>query len=400
MQKVSVLGGGMSKFARQRLDGTPMDWIVEAALVALDDAGVAASAIDHTVIAYESEILARQVTMGQVVQDMLGLNPKPSIRVEAGGGTGGAALRTAYAYIQSGLCESVLVMGADAVGRQVPASTVREVYALSGDVDFEMAAGGFFTAYYALMMTEHMRHYGTTETQMGLVSVKNHRNALSNPYSCMPMSLTVEEVLNSPMVVSPYKKFDCAILADGAAALVLSTEGWARDHSTAWRDRPRVYFTGSGCATERVRLGDRPQPYPGYAHFRAKQEAAKVAYQMSGIKDARKEIDVAELADTFTGAELQAYEALGFCEVGESGELAEQGVFDIGGELPTNTSGGLIGQGAPPGGIGIAQGVEILAQLRGERPDAVQVRDARMGLMDIHGGTSSFAVVSIFSRED
>ena len=113
MQKVSVLGGGMSKFARQRLDGTPMDWIVEAALVALDDAGVAASAIDHTVIAYESEILARQVTMGQVVQDMLGLNPKPSIRVEAGGGTGGAALRTAYAYIQSGLCESVLVMGAD-----------------------------------------------------------------------------------------------------------------------------------------------------------------------------------------------------------------------------------------------------------------------------------------------
>jgi acetyl-CoA C-acetyltransferase len=400
MQKVSVLGGGMSKFARQRLDGTPMDWIVEAALLALDDAGVTASAIEHTVIAYESEILARQVTMGQVVQDMLGLNPKPSIRVEAGGGTGGAALRTAYAYIQSGLCESVLVMGADAVGRQVPASTVRQVYALSGDVDFEMAAGGFFTAYYALMMSDHMRQYGTTATQMALVSVKNHRNAISNPFACMPMSLTVEEVLASPIVVSPYKKFDCAILADGAAAIVLSTERWARDHSTAWKDRPRVYFTGSGCATERVRLGDRPQPYPGYAHFRAKREAAKAAYEMSGISDPRREIHVAEVADTFTGAELQAYEALGFCEQGESGILSERGVFDLGGQLPTNTSGGLIGQGAPPGGMGIAQGVEILNQLREERPDSVQVRGARTGLMDIHGGTSSFSVVSIFSRED
>ena len=119
MQKVSVLGGGISKFARQRSDGTPMDWIVEAALQAIKDAGVETSAIDHTVVAYESEILARQVTMGQVVQDMLGLNPKPSIRVEAGGGTGGAALRTAYAYIQSGLCESVLIMGVDAGGRRI-----------------------------------------------------------------------------------------------------------------------------------------------------------------------------------------------------------------------------------------------------------------------------------------
>ena len=400
MKKVAVLGGGMSKFARQRIDGTPMDWVVEAALMALDDAGVDAAAIDHTVVGYESEILARQVTMGQVVQDMLGLNPKPSIRVEAGGGTGGAALRTAYAYVQSGLCESILVMGVDAVGRQIPASTVREVYALSGDVDFEMAAGGFFSAYYALMMADHMRQYGTTESQMASVSVKNHRNAKTNPYACMPMTITLDDVLNSPVVVSPYKKFDCAILADGAAAIVISSERWAEENSIAWTDRPKVYFSGTGCGTERVRLGDRPQPYPGYAHFRAKREAASEAYEMAGIKDPLKNIDVAEVADTFTGTELQTYEALGFCEPGLSGPLSERGVFDIGGELPTNTSGGLIGQGAPPGAVGIAQGVEILGQLRGERPDSTQVKDARTGLMDIHGGTSSYAVVSIFSRED
>ena len=400
MKKISVLGGGLSKFSRSRLDGSPMDWIVEAALHAFDDAGVARSTIDHTVIGYESEILARQVSMGQIVQDMLGLNPKPSIRVEAGGGTGGAALRTAFAYLQAGLCESVLVLGADAVGREISPATVREVYALSGDVDFEMAAGGFFTAYYALMIREHMRRYGTTEKQMAMVSVKNHRNALNNPYACMPMNVTVEDVLNSPVVVAPYKRLDCAVLADGAASIILATEDWARNHSTAYRDRPRVYFIGSGCATERVRLGDRPRPYPGLVHFRAKKEAAATAYRMAGISNPRQQIDVAEVADTFTGAELQSYEALGFCGNGESGSLAERGVFDLGGQLPTNTSGGLIGQGAPPGGVGVAQAVEILKQLRGECPATRQVKGAHTGLAEIHGGTSSFSVVSIFKEDN
>ncbi len=142
LDEVVVLGGGLSKFARERPDGTPVDWMVEAAKDGFDDAAVEAGDIGHTVVAYESEILARQLSMGQVLQDALGLCPKPSVRVEAGGGSGGAALRTAFAYLRGGLCESVLIVGADAIGRQVPANTVRQVYALSGDVDFEMAAGG------------------------------------------------------------------------------------------------------------------------------------------------------------------------------------------------------------------------------------------------------------------
>lgn len=397
---VLVLGCGLSKFARERPDGTPVDWIVEAGLAALADAGVDAAMIDQSIVAYESEILARQLTMGQVVQDALGLCPKPSLRVEAGGGTGGAALRAALAHLKSGLCRSVLVLGADAVGRQVPASTVRQVYALSGDVDFEMAAGGFFMAYYALMAREHMLLYGTTEEQMATVSVKNHGNARSNPMAAMPMTITVEDVLTSPPAVAPYKRLDCAVLADGAAAMLLATEDWAREHAKAWTDKPKVALTASGCATERVRLGDRPRPYPGLAHFRAKQEAARMAYAMAGIADPRRELDLAEVADTYTGAELQAYEDLGFCGHGESGPLAAQGVFDLGGELPTNTSGGLIGQGAPPGAMGLAQAIEVVRQLRGECPEARQVPGARRGLTDIHGGTASFCVVSIFERRD
>lgn len=398
--EVVILGGGLSKFAGERPDGTPIDWIVEATQAAFADAGVELGTIQHSIVAYESEIIARQLTMGQVVQDALGLCPKPSVRVEAGGGTGGAALRTAFAYLRAGLCDSMLVVGADAVGRQVPSTTVRQVYAMSGDVDFEMAAGGFFTAYYALMMQEHMRRYGTREEQMALVSVKNHRNARSNPMACMPLALTVEDVLKSPPVAAPYKRLDCAVLADGAAALVLATPRWAREHAGAWRDRPRVYFTGSGCGTDRMRLGDRPEPYPGLAHFRAKREAAAMAYAMAGVTDPRRQIDVAEVADPYTGVELQSYEDLGFCRYGESGPLTERGVFDLGGELPTNTSGGLIGQGAPPGAMGLAQAVEIVRQLRGECPRERQVPDARRGLTDIHGGTASFAIVSIFERRD
>ena len=398
--EIMVLGGGLSKFATERPDGTPVDWIVEAALAALADAGVEPGTIEHSVVAYESEILARQLTMGQVVQDAIGLCPRPSVRVEAGGGTGGAALRTAFAYLRGGLCESLLVVGADAVGRQIPSTTVRQVYAMSGDVDFEMEAGGFFSAYYALMMQEHMRRYGTSEEQMALVSVKNHRNALSNPMAAMPLALTVADVMASPLVAAPYKRLDCAVLADGAAALVVATERWAGVHARARRDRPRVYFTGSGCGTDRMRLGDRPQPYPGLAHFRAKREAAAMAYAMAGVADPRRDLDVAEVADPYTGVELQSYEDLGFCRYGESGPLTERGVFDLGGELPTNTSGGLIGQGAPPGAMGLAQAVEIMRQLRGECPKERQVPNARRGLADIHGGTGSLCVVSIFERRD
>ena len=397
---IVLLGGGISRFARERADGTPIDWMAEAPRDALAAAGVAHQALDMSVVSYESEILARQVTMGQVVQDALGLCPKPSVRVEAGGGTAGAALRTAFAYLKGGLAGSVLVVGAEAVGRLVSSATVREVYALSGDVEFEMAAGGFFMAYYALMMKEHMRLYGTTETRMALVSVKNHRNALTNPMAAMPMSITVQDVLDSPPVVAPYKRLDCSVLADGAAAVILATADWAAQHAGAWRDKPQVFMTASGGGTERVRLGDRPRPHPGFAHMRAKQEAARQAYAMAGIESPRDELDLAEVADAYSGAELQSYEALGFCAPGESGPLLEQGVFDLGGDLPVNTSGGLLGMGGPPGAIGLAQAIEVLRQLRGDCPAERQVPNARRGLTDIHGGTASHCTVSIFERRE
>jgi acetyl-CoA C-acetyltransferase len=398
--RIVVLGGGISKFAADRADGTIRDWVAEAVLEALGDAGADIAAIQHSVTSYELDHLSKQLSMGAVLQDTVGMCPKPNVRVEGGGATGGLAIRTAFAYLRSGLCESVVVYGAESSGRQMKSEDVRKVYSLCADIDWETPIIGSFTSLYAMMMQEHMRLYGTTEEQMAMVSVKNHRNARFNPKAHMPMDITVKDVLNSRVIAWPYKKFDCSLMSDGAAAMILSTEKWARKNSRCWDAKPTIYLTGTGCGTDFSRLGDRPRPYPGIAHFRAKREAAGMAYAMAGISNPRRELDVAEVMDSYTGVELQSYEDLGFCGYGESGPLTERMVFDLGGELPCNTSGGLIGQGTAPGAMGIAQGVEILRQLRGECDPRRQVRNAKKGLTEIHGGCGTYSVVHIFERRE
>lgn len=398
--EIVVLGGGISKFAADRSDGSIRDWVAEAVMEALEDAGVDIATIQHSVTSYELDHLSKQLSMGAVLQDTIGMCPKPNVRVEGGGATGGLAVRTAFAYLRSGLCESVIIYGAESVGRHLKSGEVRKIYSMCADIDWEMPIIGSFTSLYAMMMQEHMRLYGTTEGQMAMVSVKNHRNAMYNPKAHMPMNITVQDVLSSRPIAWPYKKFDCSLMSDGAASLILSTEKWARKHSRIWELKPTVYLTATGCGTDFSRLGDRPRPYPGIAHFRAKREAAQMAYAMGGIRNPLREINVAEVMDSYTGVELQSYEDLGFCEYGESGPLTEKKVFDIGGELPCNTSGGLIGQGTAPGAMGIAQAIEILRQLRGECHPKRQVPNAKRGLTEIHGGCGTYSVVHIFERRD
>ncbi len=399
-RKVVVLGGGISKFAAERPDGTIRDWVVEAVMEAVEDAGVEISEIDHATTSYFSDHFDKQLKQGAIFHDHIGMAPKPNVRVEGGGGTGGLALRNAYAYIKAGLCDSMIVYGAENMGRHVTSQVGQQFIAMASDTDWEFLVGGFYIAYYAVMIREHMRRYGTTEEQMALVSVKNHRNAMYNPEAHSPMQISVEDVLNSPVIAAPYKRLDCSQLSDGAAAIILATEEWARERSRAWADKPAVYFTGTGCGTDFMRMGDRPRPNPGICHFRGKQVAARQAYAMAGIKNPLEEIDLAEIHDAYSGVEIQSYEDLGFCKPGEGGRLLEEGVFDLGGELPCNTSGGLIGFGHPVGATGVAQGVEILRQLRGEADSRRQVEGARRGLMDSHGGTGTFVAVNIFERRD
>jgi acetyl-CoA C-acetyltransferase len=264
---------------------------------------------------------------------------------------------------------------------------------MSSDTDWEMPVGGHFTAYYALVMREHMRRYGTTEEQMALVSVKNHGNARFHPLAQKPMDINIEDVMNSSLVASPFKLLDCSLLSDGAAAVILATEEWAKKNVDLSK-HPHVYLTGSGSATDYARAGERPREV--FTQFSAKKLAAQQAYAMAGLSNPLKEIDVAEVYDSYTGAELLAYEALGFCELGQSGKMAEQEVFNLDGDLAVNPSGGLLGFGAAAGATGIAQAIEVITQLRGEASKERQVKGARIGLTDTHAGVCTVAAVHIF----
>ncbi|MEM7343401.1 MAG: thiolase domain-containing protein [Chloroflexota bacterium] len=397
---VVIVGGGLTKFAADRADASIRDLVVEAVLQAVDDAGVDLQTVDHGLTSYESDHFNRQMTLGAILHDHIGMTPKPNVRIEGGGATGALALRTAFAYIKSGLCDSIIVYGGETNGRSVSSATAQQFFALSSDADWEMMVGGTYTAYYAAMMREHMRLYGTTERQFAHIAVKNRHNAQYNTIAQKPMDVNVDDVLNSIPIAEPYKLLDCSLLSDGAAALILATEAWAAEHSTQWNHRPAVRFTGTGCGTDTMRLGDRPHPYPGLAHFRGKKEASQQAYRMAGITNPREEIDVAELYDSYSGVELQAYEDLGFCAPGQGGPLAEAGVFDLDGELPVNTSGGLLGRGAPVGATGLAQAIEIMLQLRGDADPRRQISNAQRGLTDTHAGTGTHCVVNIFERQD
>ena len=260
---------GCTKIASERRDCNARDLLAEAVLDMLEDAGMdGLDAVQHGLASYESDHFNMQMTLGAILQDTIGMTPKPSLHVEGGGATGALALRAAWAHIQSGLCDSILVYGVEKNGRGVSSRTANQLFALSADVDWETAVGGTYTGFYAAMMRAHMDAYGTREEQFAHVAVRNRGNAAFNPIAQKPMQLTIDDVLASRPVAEPYKLLDCSLLSDGAACLLLASEGWAREHAPKFRQRAPVYFTGTGCGTDTMRLGDR---YPHITNFRAKQ---------------------------------------------------------------------------------------------------------------------------------
>ncbi|MEE8455707.1 MAG: thiolase family protein [Limibaculum sp.] len=384
-----ILGGGVTPFGRHRGGAHWRDWVRQAGADALADAGLEAADIDAVVVASESDFLSLQVNPGPVVLDELGLTGRPIVRVEGGGASGGLALREAMAQIMAGMARRILVVGFEAAAGHLDPGGVQLIYSLSFDAEVDGMAGATAVALYALSIAEHMERYGTTAGQMAHVSVKNHGNAVGNPWAHKPMTITIDDVLASPMVATPYRRFDCSLASDGAAAIVLAHPDAA---PRAARSRSRI--TGSGLGSDFARLGDRAQRHG----FRAKRRAAEAAYAMAGIEDAAGEIDVAEVCDPFTGAEIQSLEALGLAPPGAAAAALADGAFDGDGTLPINLSGGLIGQGGAPGATGIAQAVTMDRLLGGRYRDGAVGGDFHRGLIDVHGGVGTLAAVHVLER--
>jgi len=264
---------------------------------------------------------------------------------------------------------------------------VTEYLAMASDFPFEQWHGITFPGLYALMATAHMHEYGTTEEHLAMVAVKNHHNGFLNPKAHMQREVTLEQALSSRVIAWPLKLFDCSLITDGASCLIITKPEIAKKYT----DMP-IQVIGSGQASDSIGIYERES----LTSLIAAKIAARQAYEMAEVR--AENIDVAEVHDCFTIAEIIAYEDLGLCKPGEGGSLIESGKTKLDGRLPVNTSGGLKSKGHPVGATGTAQAYEIYLQLT-EQAEKRQVKDARIGLAHNVGGSGATATVHVFRRE-
>jgi acetyl-CoA C-acetyltransferase len=360
------------------------DLLVESGIAALDDAGV--DRLDSMYVGCMSGgLFVGQEHVGAVMADYMGRNPIPATRVETACASGGAAFRSAWLEIASGVSEVVLACGAE---KMTDGADVTAALATAADQEYEVYHGVTFPGLYALMARAHMHRYGTTREQLAQVAVKNHFHGAKNPRAQYPFEITVEQVLNSSQVADPLRLLDCSPVTDGAAAVILASQ----DAAKSLKAHPAVKIIASAQASDTIALHSRKD----LTTLDAVEQAAKQAYAQADITPDK--VDVTEVHDCFTIAELCVMEAIGYAEPGQAAAMVEAGETTLGGSRPINTSGGLKSKGHPVGASGISQIVEITEQLRGVS-DERQVQGARIGMAQNMGGTGASCTVHILEGQ-
>ncbi len=384
MRDVAVIGVGMTKWG-ELWDKSLRDIFVETALLALDDSGV--DRIDSMFVGcMSSGLFTGQEHLASLLPDYLGKRPLAAVRVESACCSGGLALRQGFIEVASGISDVVLVGG---VEKMTDVTGAEATYALgtAADQEYEGYHGITFPGLYAMMAIAHIHEYGTTREQLAMVSVKNHENGSKNPLAQFPFKISVDAVLNSVLVADPLRILDCSPITDGAAAVILCPADMAKEMK-----KPGVRIVGSGHATDAIALASRKD----LTWIESTSLAAGEALKMAGRKI--EDIDLFEVHDCFSIAEICVMEALGLVERGQGGKAVEEGLTSMGGKFPVNPSGGLKAKGHPVGATGVAQAVEIVKQLRGEAGER-QIQGARRGLAQNMGGSGGSSVVHIFETE-
>ncbi|MHC4340204.1 MAG: thiolase domain-containing protein [Planctomycetota bacterium] len=381
MRDVAVIGVGLSKWG-EVWEQSLRDLFVEAGLNALDDAGV--DKIESIFVGCMSGgLFAGQEHLGALMADYLGVAPIPATRCESACASAGTAFRAGLMAIASGYHDVVMVGGVEKM-TDVDGGGATAALAAASDQEYEAFHGLTFPGLYAMIARAHMARYGTTREQMAAVAVKNHKNGAKNPHAQYPFEVTVEGVLGSVMVADPLRILDCSPITDGASAAILCPLDMAAKISK----RPPIKVVGSGQASDSISLHQRKD----ITFLESTAVAAQQAYDMAKVGPS--DIDVAEVHDCFTIAEICVLEALGMVERGQGGKAAESGETALDGRMPINTSGGLKSKGHPVGATGIAQIHELVLQLRGDAGPR-QVDKARRGLAQNMGGTGASSTVHI-----
>jgi acetyl-CoA C-acetyltransferase len=384
LTRVGIIGIGHGVFGR-RSDATVQELAFEAFRTAVEDAGIRREDLDASVIGSVPEY-HKQRSLPGVVQEYLGLNPKPTWLTEVACASGSAAIRTAWMSIMAGVHRMVAVIGC----QKMTELSTGEILALMGrvgEVQWESVFGTTFPAYYAMFAERHMHEFGTTREQLLEVAIKNHHYGAKNPYALFRKEITIEKALESEEVATPFQVYDCCANADGAACVILASEERAKEVATT-----PIWLDGMGCATASMSVLRRPN----LVGLPSAEQAAAEAYEMAGIGPG--DVKVADVHDCFTVAEIMAYEDLGFCKKGEGGKYISDRHSYIGGEVAVNVDGGLKAKGHPIGATGVSMTYEIAKQLRGEAGER-QVPDADIGLTHNVGGIGQYCFVQVLRRD-
>ncbi|MDI6763496.1 MAG: thiolase family protein [Thermodesulfobacteriota bacterium] len=360
MERTAIIGIGMTKQERRKESETFSDMVFEAVTKALNDAEMTIKDIDNIVTGCNDFWDGRTIS-SMAVGDASGAWDKNISCVE---GDGTFVALYGLTRILSGSYRATLITahskGSESISSLITNAMFDPIYTRPLGLDAITSS--------ALQAKCYMDKYGITEEQCAMVSVKNHRNAKNNPYSQLPMDLSVKDVLNSRRLADPIKLLDASPITDGACAIILADEGMAKRFS-----KHPVWIRGVGFCADAYHLGDRD-----LAECKSLEKAAKTAYRMAGIENPFKEIDVAEIYDAFSYQELMWSEGLGFCEKGEGGKLVESGKTEMGGSMPINPSGGCLSAHAVIA-AGLIRIAEAVLQVRGGAGKR-QIPDVKTGL--------------------
>jgi acetyl-CoA C-acetyltransferase len=383
MQDVAIIGAGQTVFSR-KCGISVRELCFDAFKEAMEGLDITTDDIDASMTCSAPEY-DKQRTPSGLISEYLELTPKPAFYVETVCSSSTTGLRVAWSMIKAGLHKVVAVIGFQKMS-ELTSREVAERMGRGADIIWESPFGITMPSGYGMYARAHMATYGTTEEQLAKIRVKNSYYGSLNPKATYRKALSLEDVLASDPVAQPLKVFDCCANADGASCIIVASSDVAKRVS-----KIPIWIIGLGAATDTMTMSGRKT----LTGLRCSQEAARQAYEMAGMGP--QDIDVAEVHDCFTIAEMMAYEDLGFAKAGEGPRLIEEKQTYADGNIPINVDGGLLSKGHPIGATGGSQIRTIVRQLRGEANE-VQVKDAEVGLVHNIGGVGQYGNVTILRR--
>jgi acetyl-CoA C-acetyltransferase len=385
MRPVAVVGTGKTPFGAFP-DRDLRSLAVAAGEKCLANANVTPDRIEAFYLGnFAGPSFVGQNHLAPYISTALGIQGVPSTRFEDACASSGSAFFHAVSAVSAGLYDLVLVAGVEKMTSQ-PTPKVSEILASAGDTAGEIKAGSTFASLFAMIARRHMYQYGTTRAQLSAVAVKNHANGALNPDAHLRKTITLEQAMNAKPIAEPLNLYDCSLISDGAAAVLIAPADRAREFTA----KP-VRVLGIAQASDSFALEQKED----ITTFPAVRRAAEKAYKMAGVGP--RDIQFAELHDCFTIAEIIAMEDLGFVERGQGGPYTLAGCTARTGDRPINTSGGLKSKGHPVGATGVAQICDLVTQMRGEAGER-QIPRHSVGLAENLGGSGATCVVTILGE--